>query len=181
MNSFFKVNKFLNVRVIIRYEAEKRITEKRFKGADKPIAGNFSRWSSIKELMEDPRISSKLLTEFHEACKDEVFGTVSFEVDFGDVVGWTNTDDVSKYDIDALERFEPNRRSTAMRVKLDRVDLKAPKTNFVTFVCEMRDEPDVPTFVIHSIYPGNDIGEVSGDMTEEEKIVFFDWNHPGVE
>jgi len=35
--------------------------------------------------------------------------------------------------------------------------------------------------VIKSIYPGNDIGDLEGNITKREGVVFFDSNHPGEE
>jgi hypothetical protein len=29
------------------------------------------------------------------------------------------------------------------------------------------------------MYPGPDIGELVGDVSARENVVFFDWNHPG--
>jgi hypothetical protein len=60
---------------------------------------------------------------------------------------------------------------------------KAPLTNKLTVVFEFQlateDRPHL--MIVHSLYPGEDIGELSGDITENEGRVFFDWDHPGAD
>ena len=95
-------------------------------------------------------------------------------------VGWPGTDELTKYKPEDLEEFSPNRHSKALRVKKDRLDLLVPLTNFVTLVYELRPERYQTAIIVHSMYPGKDIGELHGNITEREKVVFFDWDHPGV-
>lgn len=174
-------NRHLSIGIAVRLEAEQRISEKRFKGKSVPVAGNFSRWGSLYELMRDVKALSSLCAELENAYNVSEFGTHSFEVEFEDFIGWSNTDDLEIYNEDDLEEFNPNRKSVGYRVRMDRTRIKAPKTKVVTFVYEFRDEPALPVAVIHSIYPGNDIGEVRGEISKDLSIVFFDYNHPGVE
>ena len=94
-------------------------------------------------------------------------------------VGWESTSALSDYKEDDLERFTINRRSKGLRVKMCRTDLLAPKTCELTIVYELKIEDDKLVAIIHSIYPGQDIGELRGNVTVREKRVFFDWNHPG--
>ena len=51
--------------------------------------------------------------------------------------------------------------------------------NEVTLVLEFKSEYDSPVAVIHSLYPGHDVGDLEGDMTVREDRVWFNWNHPG--
>ena len=173
------INRLLTVATVIRGEAETRISEKRFKGVDVAVAGNFSRWATLQDLMSDQFVLEALDKEFGRTYKKDNFGTRSFEIRFDTPIGWSNTDDIELYGEDMLERFEPNRRSVGYRVRLDRTDLEAPRTNVLTVTYEFRDEPQGPVAVIHSLYPGPDIGRVGGEISRDKAIVFFDYNHPG--
>jgi hypothetical protein len=46
-------------------------------------------------------------------------------------------------------------------------------------VYELKREDGDLVAIIHSIYPGKDIGPLSGDLTASQNIVMFDWKHPG--
>lgn len=175
-----KINRLLTVAVVVRAEARERLAERRFKGVDVAVAGNFSRWATLEEFMSDDVVLLALDEEFRKTYRKDDFRTKSFEIRFGGRwIGWSNTDNLEIYTEEMLEVFEPNRRSLGYRVKLDRTDLEAPRTDIVTVTYEFRDEPDGPVAVIHSIYPGENIGVVRGDISRDKEIVFFDYNHPG--
>jgi hypothetical protein len=129
--------------------------------------------------MNDEFVLDALDKEFEDDYKLDQFRTHSFEICFSEKIGWSNTDDLEGYTADMLELFEPNGRSVGYRVKLDRTDLEAPRTNIVTVIYEFRDEPQGPVAVVHSIYPGKNIGVVRGEISKDKAVVFFDYNHPG--
>lgn len=143
-----------------------------------PRAGNFSKWATLESFFDEPLILRELEYHLNDARRHNI-RTYSFEIVFDHPVGWSSTDDLRRYQDRDLEFFRPNRRSEGFRVKPLFSNLLAPQTNYVTIVFEFKKEHDGPTAVIHTIYPGRDIGELVGDVTEREGIVFFDWEHPG--
>jgi hypothetical protein len=165
--------------LVVRGSVKERLKSTCFRGKDKPLAGNFFRWESVEKMFSDDIIVNDFVSEIRDADLNREFETLSFEFDCGVPVGWASTDELDSYDEDDLEQFQPNRRSTAMRVRLDRRDIPAPKVNRVTFVVENKVEAGTAVVVLHSVYPGGDIGKLSEDITSREGVVFFDWNHPG--
>jgi hypothetical protein len=165
--------------IIVRQRTEERLMSTCFRGRDKNLAGNFIDWDNawsffrqqhwaIEQLIDDVRETISLKSRTNSVCMEAPYP-----------VGWSGTDDASKYRSDDLEEFAPNRKSVAMRVRPELTDVQAPLTDKVTIVYELRDEGKQIAVVVHSIYPGEDIGELVGDVTEREKVVFFDWNHQG--
>lgn len=169
----------LNFKIIVRNETERRLAGTCFRGTPCRCAGNFFYWRSAFELFSDPDFLSTFLDEVGELYALREFGTSSFTVNMGNSVGWASTGDLSKFNTDDLEVFNPNRRSVALKLKTSCINIKAPMTSLVTCVFELRDELSAPVVIVHSIYPGQDIGELKGDVTAREGCVFFDWNHPG--
>jgi hypothetical protein len=166
--------------MIVRQITEERLVKTCFRGIDVKLAGNFLRWNSSFELLSDAHVKYMFIRDIDEAFRNNSWNN-SVCIEYGLPVGWSGTDDVSKYSQSDLEDFEPNRRSRASRVRLDRRDLLAPKTDLLTIVYELkREETGYIVAVVHSIYPGKDIGELRGDITQSEQVVFFDWNHPGI-
>ena len=143
------------------------------------LAGNFFQWFSVEEFLQDPCILHILFEEFFDVYLNGEFGSASFEFEYKKHVGWTSTDDISKYKPEDLEPFNPNRKSTALRVKTNLTHIKAPTTNLITVVFELKDENGFPVFIVHSMYPGKDIGPLFEDVTAREGQVFFGWDHPG--
>jgi hypothetical protein len=167
-------------RVIVRTNTEERLASTCFRGARCALAGNFRLWDRSWQLLRDPSVRRKLLAELSELFKErESPGVQSFAIDYGSVVGWSSTDSIDRYTEPDVERFELNRRAHGWRVKESSAHLFAPKTDKITFVVECKREGGEPVAVIHSVYPGDDIGELSGDVSEREGVVFFDWSHAG--
>jgi hypothetical protein len=150
-----------------------------FRNTSSPLAGNFLSWKSLQDLFHDHEVMRHFLAEMEEMCLLRDFTTHSFSFMHPEIVGWESTAALSSYNEDSLERFTRS-RSNWLRIKPCRTDLLAPKTHEVTIVYELKPEADQMVAVVHSIYPGQDIGELRGNVTDREKRVFFDWNHPGV-
>lgn len=166
--------------IVVRKMTKNRLRETCFRGTGMKKAGNFSRWNSAKELFRDKVVLEWFLGHIAELCYKVDVGTYSCCLrSYPGHVGWESTDWLRKYDSEDLEEFVLNRKSTGLRVKFDRVDLRAPKTCSLTIVFELKEEHRRPVAVIHSIYPGEDVGELVGNVTERESRVFFDWDHPG--
>jgi hypothetical protein len=168
--------------VIVRHDTESRLAKTCFRGPHLKVAGNFSSWANCGELFKNRFIVSELVNDAREALRvNERTNSVTIALE--NLCGWSGTDGLGKYNHRALERFEPNRRSFAWRVRTHRRDLLAPRTHILTVVYELKEEADKDQIavIVHSIYPGSDIGELVGDITQREKRIFFDWNHPGAE
>ncbi len=166
------------VAIIMRQSTRERLAQTCFRGYEYRLAGNFYSFNSAFELFRNKNIVDGLVEDAKKAIEANA-PVNSFSIDCEARIGWASTEILEKYPPEALERFNLNRKSTALRVKLDRKDLMAPWTQVVTVIYEIRPEDKIVALVIHSAYPGEDVGELLGDVTLREGRVFFDWNHPG--
>lgn len=166
------------VTLVARQATEDRLQTTCFRGTELCLAGNFFRWSNLEQVVLDRFVLKTLLKTIETTIQDE-HRVNSLTVSCPIPVGWTSTDRVAAYHSGDMERFKPSRRSRALRIRKDRQGIVAPQTNKLTLVYELRRERRGPVVVIHSVYPGPDIGELDGDLTAREGVVFFDWNHPG--
>ncbi len=169
-----------NILVVARQDAEARLAKTCFRGVHSKLGGNFFKWESVSHLFSDWIIVKELLDEVEEQIAKREFGTNSVQIEYDEPVGWSSTEKLEHFKPEDLEDFEPNKRSVAKRVKTTRTDILAPQTSFVTIVYELKPEGREYVVLIRSVYPGEDIGELAGDITAEEGCVFFDWNHPGM-
>lgn len=167
-----------SVLIIVRKETVTRLGDTCFRGIHKCLAGNFARWWNAKVLLEDPFINDQLHRKILIHSVDGL-GTYSITIDYPYIVGWSGTDDIEKYPHDSYREYRPNRHSSVMKISPLRKDILAPLTKQVTFVYELKREDGDLVAIIHSIYPGKDIGPLSGDLTASQNIVMFDWKHPG--
>lgn len=165
--------------IIVRRSTEERLQTKCFRGTSLPLAGNFLRWGSAEELFRDREVMERFIAELDELWSKQEFGTHSLSIAHSMPVGWESTASLPNYTEADLEEFDLNRRSWGLRVKPTRTDLLAPKTNDFTVVFQFKPEDSKAVAIVHSIYPGSDVGELNGDVTAREKRVFFDWSHPG--
>jgi hypothetical protein len=107
----------------------------------------------------------------------EALGTFSVTVTLPEFVGWEST--VSYEDARGLHvaRAPIGRRGSALFVD---DDTPAPRTKVLTVVFCV-DEGKTEDFVVFvlSAYPGIDVGELDGDVSERERRVFFPWESRG--
>lgn len=185
----------LRIQIIVRGATRNRLTRTCFRGTDRRLAGNFSTFVNSEDVLQNESVLSGLrpsimesFREFREVAEEEKgtrLNTFSETIQINHVVGWESTGSLGDYNESDLEPFHPNGRSHALRVKLDRIDILAPKTDLVTIIYEIEHKGRNPNFgwniIIHSMYPGVDIGDLYDDITEREKRIFFHWNHPGEE
>ena len=178
---FIKINHKTHgtIIIIVRDETELRLSKTCFRPESANCAGNFSMWRNARSVFENEGIVEALIIEAQKSLS-EGSRTDSICIELSVGIGWSGTDDLEKYNLNDLEEFELNRKSQALRVKKTCVNLTSPITNSITLVYEVRKEDDKTSIIIHSMYPGKDIGELVGDITDREKCVFFDWNHPGI-
>jgi len=97
------------------------------------------------------------------------------------LVGRSSTGKLADYPAEALVPYQPNKRSQALRIRPERRDILAPPTCILTIVYQRKppDDEGRQVVIVHSLYPGPDIGQLRGDITAREGVVFFYWEHPG--
>lgn len=172
--------KSCDLKVVYRQKVADRLSKTCFRDNGGCWAGNFFAFPSFTEVLSDPVIKREFIEQLMEAFEEGEIGTQSFIVDAGRLVGWSSTASYKQFPEEMLESFVLNGRATALRVKPEVADqFKAPKTEILTVVCELKLEERNRVAVIHSLYPGEDIGELVGDVTGREGVVFFTWEHPG--
>jgi hypothetical protein len=150
-----------------------------FRGHELRCAGNFHRWRTVDSLLKDDGILTRLLEEIEDVATEPSADSESVTIEHTAFVGWESTisrDSCLEAD---LEEFSPNQYATAMRVIPSRTQYLAPQTKDVTVIFKFHLECGIPTIVIKSIYPGTDIGEIDGNVTDREGRVFLDWSQPG--
>ncbi|MBP9757169.1 MAG: hypothetical protein KBD06_01055 [Candidatus Pacebacteria bacterium] len=168
------------VRFHIPLRQVERMKNTCFRGQQLRLASNLHRWNSPREIFQD-----KLIIEYFkkwvETVSPEEFGGVnSGTVAYDASIGWSGTAPIEEFDPSELEVFHPNRNSSALRVRTDMLHITAPKTNLLTFIFRARISDDFGQVVdMQSMYPGPDIGKLKGNISEREKVAFFDFNHPG--
>lgn len=169
------------ITVIVRDQTKQRLATRCFRGSDRRVAGNFRVWMSVADVLGDREVETMLLEDLRDSWRRSDLGTNSVQIKTNRIVGWDSTAPADEYSDYDLEPFQPNRMCMGLRVKTHRKDLRAPATTLVTIVYELRHEHSGPVAVIHSMYPGRDIGDLRGDVTKREQRIFFDWGHPGQE
>ena len=166
--------------IVVSLETETRITNKVFrKGPKMRQANNFTRWKSLRNFFRDSTILEHLFADI-EDFRHKKDRDVGLEIDYMQVVGWAGTDDRAKYPNPTLHVFHPTKKSSGLRVNLDRTDIPAPTTELVTIIYKLQVEQSKVTAIIQDVHPGKDVGEFWGDMTEREECVFFHNLHPGI-
>lgn len=167
------------VDIIVRHSTEKRLKEKCFRGVNHALAGNFFLWTSADEVFQDPEVLEHFLAEITEILISGDYETHSVCITCSSTIGWKSTDELCKYASSDLETLILSHKSQGLRVKTTHTHILAPQTYDLTIVFELKDEKGKATVIVYSIYPGKDVGELTGDVTAREKRIFFDWNHPG--
>jgi len=172
------------VKVAMNDFVEKKRLATRFRGKTVAKSCNFSMWENPDEVFAEKFVRREILVLCERLFfENEAEITESICIECPTIIGWDATAPVENYNQDDLEHFDmPNGKSCALRVKTDRVHLRAPRTKMLTIICEfVRREGKLPRLNIVSMYPGVDIGDLEGNITEREKRVLFDFDHPGEE
>ncbi|MCB9816652.1 hypothetical protein H6786_04625 [Candidatus Nomurabacteria bacterium] len=104
------------------------------------------------------------------------FSETFFDLD--EVYGWSATIPVDPELRAQTEPFMLNAHAIAWRFRYNS-DVLAPLTNEVTLVFSIREQKNKLIILVHTMYPGADVGELDGDVTDRENVHFFDWDHPG--
>lgn len=168
-----------NLLLICPENTEQRLKKTCFRGRDQKLAGNFKLWESVKAVFTGS-VLNKLTEDAVEQWKLGKFVTHSITFEMPIHVGWESTISKELCSEATLEEFFPNKKSRALRVRPDSTELLAPLTKDITIVYQLVKKNDsAAKVIVWSMYPGTDIGELYGDVTEREGRVFIDWNHPG--
>jgi hypothetical protein len=167
------------VRMIITRDTEEIMSERHTRGRSLRVAGNFDRWSNIAEILDDTTVWNSFAKHVGDIVREKDSGIQSITINYGAPVGWANVAPTSLYSTRNIEEFQPNKRAYGLRVKLDRVNLPAPRTSDLVIVTHFRRDGKNFNAVVYAIFPGKDIGIIKGHVSKREKVVFFDWNHPG--
>lgn len=164
-------------------ETEDRLAKTCFRGLPRQVAlaGNFAEWRYLREVIE--AVDVDLIGDMETHLEQSAFGTHYFTTIYPAPVGWESTDDhdTAKYPAEVLEQTPIGSRGTGLKVKREHTELRAPRTDQVTVVYELKRDDPYPTAIIWSVYPGMSIGSLRGDVSARENCVFFDWGHPGEE
>lgn len=165
--------------IVFPHDTQVRLRTTCFRGQSVQLAGNFSQWDSLEKLFQDTLVMESFLEEIDGAWLRRDFGTRSVCIVNKTPIGWESTAPLADYAPGDLEQFKPNRRSRGLRVKPTRTDLLAPRTDELTIVYEFKSYGRRPLAIIRSVYPGVDVGNLVGDVTDREQRIFFLWSHPG--
>jgi hypothetical protein len=176
----------ISFRILLPVKQRERLANRCFRGKCLKKAGNFRLWDSFESLMEDVKILELFLAELSKIVADlddRDLVTESFTLEYGSPVGWASTISFNALPGDVtVEYFLLNRRGgTGMKVVNS--DFGAPLTSEVTFIVSIRQETrdGEPYWLVftQSIYPGTDVGELEGDVSEREGVAFFDFAQYG--
>ena len=159
-----------------------RLSKKCFRDPQNPRAGTFHAWHDHYQALHalKHQLRETIIAELDEA--PSAFDGISCSVEcvFPFPVGWSSTADIKDIPLEDLELFKPNARSIAMRVRLGSKHL-ARQTNIATVIMNIQRSHYGKGFTVfvNSMYPGKDIGDLEGNITQREGQVFFGWEHPG--
>lgn len=141
------------------------------------FAGNFLHWRKPGQFLW--RAESRLWTVVRDELKKGLKGTFSCVLEFEEPVGWSSTLEFEGLSPElTVETRELNKKATALFL-LPENRLLARLTNQVTCVGELKENDRAVNFVLYTIYPGRDVGELVGNVSERENVLFLDWNTPG--
>jgi len=165
------------VAIIMSRKNEERLSTRCFRGAGRALAGNFANWSNAYELFGDGKVASALLEKVEAAIRNRTY-ELSTDFDLGEFVGWSSTDDLDIYDPRHLSVFRINKRAIGSMVAWN---YSAPRTNHLTVSCSIRlnENPAEVVVIIHTVYPGRNVGVLVGDVSRRENVVFFPWDRVG--
>lgn len=168
-------------------DTQNRLRDTCFRGRHHELAGNFCRWENPSDLEHDLEFGKLMLNDVLELAtrvEDKAGNNTSQRtcIAFHDFVGWESTDSLDHYKPDELEEvdLQPDGKACiAMRVKLDRGDILAPRTQMLTVAYNLVWERRGWRVMVRNMYPGLDVGPLRRSMSLRKNVVFFDFNHPG--
>ncbi len=177
----------LPVLMIVRRRDVEMIQRRCFRNPQFRKAGTFFVWDNVGQLFKDQDFTRSLFEDARTASEEGAYNECSFMFNSRSVVGWSWTDDLGCYSMHDLEpftfdpQFHPvtNVGAHGLMLKNGRRHRKAPHTSLVTVVYEFKKEDGAFSIRVTDIYPGYDVGPLSGDVTRNSGRMFFHWNQPG--
>ncbi len=175
------------MRLILPERHNRRLRGKCFRGARmRAFAGAFALWGNFDELLDSEQFIAKLRDALRERLQDRRFGVHRLELKFDQAIGWDSLVELDELDSDEIEACiegPPHPRQRArwhgkfMPVGVTVADL----TDVMTIVVDIQPGRDGCTWgvFVYTMYPGHDIGDLQGDMTEKTGAVFLDFMNPG--
>jgi len=170
------------VEIILPLRQAQRLVGTCFRGPRCRQAGNFFKWRDFSAFIHDPTTQGLLKPELERLVREAYIQSKHrIELGFDEYVGWdsvAHVDDLKSEDIALGKVQRLNRRATALFLP-DGLIL-APQTKFVTMVLS-QEHIGHWRFIIWTMYPGLDVGDLLGDMTELYGFVWLPWSNPGDE
>lgn len=166
------------VSIQIPHFQKKRLSQTCFRPTSEPLAGNLLRWNSYEEFISDQEVQRKLSIELSRLERCEQRPPFRVEISLETDVGWDSVLEASQVSNDELKEsyIKPlNARSCARFLKKDKV--AAPLTNIVTLVLSRKRNSNL--YLVQTVYPGPDAGELKGDLTENHGFIFLSWDNRG--
>jgi len=174
--------------LVIAQNVKDRLKDTCFRGLGRPLAGNFMRWRSMKDMMQDLDMLQGVkenCAEAVEAAQRESF-TARFTIVHSQPIGWTSAtrdQDLTEWILldNELEQFRINDKTDGLRVKVGRF-IYSPLVREVTFAVHCTNRSGSWVCFIKTIYPGENVGRLG--PTERRSrlmkgVTFFDWSHIG--
>jgi hypothetical protein len=181
--------------IVMSAETAKRLSGTCFRGRHMVVSGNLAIWSCFEDVLDDEFVMDDLIHAIEGVIIKEdghpSENSRRLQIVYPTDVGWSSTSrcidesdswwcpDDEEFDLKLVEKFPRSHRVRGYRVRLDRTDIQAPLDYNVTLGYELRFTTDNGWEAeVFTIYPGENIGRLSGDMTKKG-FLFFDFNHPG--
>ncbi len=155
-----------------------RFDTQHFRGAGKKLAGNFGAWNTFLDFLADPDTQEILGEELSIIKEKNGDGRYRICIDYPDrEIGWESTLHASQ-----LEEGEADHTVSVLSANrnwcanfFEAGFTKAQVTDLVTMSVEITGG----VIKVHTMYPGEDVGRLNGDMTTKKGLYFFDFNNPG--
>lgn len=161
-----------------------RVSENCFR--DGNCAGEITAWNSLQEMFSDERFQQALLASLRFRANGSIYkGSTQFmlQVPGYDRLGWSSTAP-RKYFADLPLDMRPigtGYRARALFVPKEYAyekDVYAPGTDTITMSVSTANRGGQPEVEVFTMYPGQDVGPLQGNMTERTGLVWFEWTHP---
>ncbi len=171
--------------IVVKAKDEARLVENHFRGKNLALAGNFSAWGRLRDLLTDYEVLRHVRNSLEDISDEKLWeSTHSYTFHMRGVIGWSSTAPRDDYQGEELQPFRLNKISRCLMVRPELTEVLAPQTSHLTMILEFREDRTAlgnlyPVIMLHSLYPGVDVGELRGDVTQREARVFFSWGHPG--
>jgi len=168
------------IKVSVPRAQQERMRSTCFRNKEYRLAGNFFAWSRFYHFIQDSEVRLLLEQKLAVLLKEKnVNHTHRFTLELTRDVGWVSVvgiEELNESELTMCERRTLNKRSTALFLPDQIID--SPKTNLVTVIGNLRCL-DSWIFIIQSVYPGEDAGELIGDMTNKKGLIWLHWSNPG--